>query len=128
MVIIKITDSCPCLPTRPARCHVLAIEPGYPHNMQQSSPPISTPSSSALVDITPRSSPLNNLCAISRLSFGKKPARYGLILPSSHGALFMVHVYISSVIFLALVKTIVLSPASRHFMKSLVDSVYGLSI
>jgi hypothetical protein len=64
-------ESAPDRPARPARCHVLATLPGYPTRTAASNPPTSIPSSRALVDTTPTSSPENNARSISRRSSGR---------------------------------------------------------
>ena len=65
----------PARPTRPARCQVLAMLPGYPTRRQASSPPTSIPSSSAEVETTPSSFSWNNPCSMARRSSGRYPAR-----------------------------------------------------
>ncbi len=48
------TDSSPSRPARPACCHIDAIVPGKPSSTHASRPPMSMPSSSAVVATTPR--------------------------------------------------------------------------
>ena len=65
---------------RPARPHCwrrLATVPGNPTEMAQSSSPMSIPSSSASVAVTPSSSPSTRRRSISRRWAGVYPARYG---------------------------------------------------
>ena len=55
-------------PARPACCQSEAMVPGKPLSTQASRPPMSTPSSSAVVATTPRSRPANSSASISRRS------------------------------------------------------------
>src|SRR6266568_4247809 len=55
-------------PARPARCQVAAMVPGYPALTTVSSEPTSMPSSSALVETTPRIFPSRRAPSISRRS------------------------------------------------------------
>ena len=75
-------DACPERPARPACCQNDAIVPGKPLSTQASSPPMSMPSSSALVATTPSSRPLNSSSSISRRSAGEVAAAVGLDAPS----------------------------------------------
>jgi len=54
----------------------------------------------ALVDTTARSSPVASFFSINRLSSGKKPARYALILSENEAAFWEAQIAINSVIFL----------------------------
>ena len=58
-------------PDRPACCQQEAMVPGNPAITDASSPPMSMPSSSALVDTTPRSDPSRSPRSIRRRSFGR---------------------------------------------------------
>ena len=58
-------------PARPARCQVEAMVPGYPAITQTSRAPMSMPSSSALVETTPRTSPARRPFSISRRRSGR---------------------------------------------------------
>ena len=60
---------------RPARCQVAAMVPGYPAITQTSSDPMSTPSSRALVETTPRTLPSRRPRSIARrASCGVSPS------------------------------------------------------
>ena len=65
-------------PARPHCCRSDATVPGKPTEIAQSSRPMSIPSSSASVAVTPRSSPSTSRRSISRRCSGVYPARYGV--------------------------------------------------
>ncbi len=58
-------------PARPACCHDEAMVPGKPERIDASRPPMSMPSSSALVDTTPWMVPSRRPLSMARLSFGR---------------------------------------------------------
>ena len=58
-------------PARPACCQVEAMVPGNPARIEASRPPMSMPSSRALVDTTPRMSPSRRPRSMARRSLGR---------------------------------------------------------
>jgi len=58
-------------PARPACCQVEAIEPGKPASTEASRPPMSMPSSRALVATTPRLVPSRRPFSMARRSLGR---------------------------------------------------------
>ena len=62
-------------PARPACCQEEAMVPGKPASTDASRPPMSMPSSSALVDTTPWMVPSRRPRSIARRSLGRYPPR-----------------------------------------------------
>ncbi len=106
---IKTTSESLCFrPDLPACCQIEIMVPGYPDIITASNVPILIPSSSALVVVTPTSSPVLSLCSMPRLSSARYPALYAVIFPAILGLVMAIwpldHMAISSAIFRETVK------------------------